>query len=89
MSSTVGITWYDAPTAGFVVDEPTLSAVGEETYYAEYSEDDCTSLTRTPVTLTINAAPAPIAPLNTGTITVCETSQGQTLDANDALDWSF
>ena len=82
-ASTTGITWYDAATGGTVVGSPTISAIGTTTYYAEYFNGTCSSLTRTPVTLTITAAPA--APTSTGDITVCEASPIQTLDANDAF----
>ncbi|MEP3205606.1 MAG: hypothetical protein ABJN87_05130, partial [Gilvibacter sp.] len=79
------IVWYDAATGGSVVSDPTLSAVGTVTYYAEAVADgtDCTSLTRTAVTLTIN--PAPDAPVSSGTIEECEQDPIQTLDANDAI----
>ena len=81
--STTGITWYTAATAGATVFSPTLSATGNITYYAEYNDGTCPSITRTPVTLTLNAAPA--TPISTGNIIVCETNPIQTLDANDAL----
>ena len=82
-ASTTGITWYDAATGGTVVGSPTISAIGNTTFYAEYFNGTCSSLTRTPVTLTITAPPA--APTSTGDITVCEASPIQTLDANDAF----
>ncbi|MFT0157163.1 CUB domain-containing protein, partial [Tenacibaculum ascidiaceicola] len=53
LSSTTGITWYDASTGGNVVASPTLNTVGTATYYAEYNDGTCTSLTRTSVVLTI------------------------------------
>ncbi|MEP3401454.1 MAG: gliding motility-associated C-terminal domain-containing protein, partial [Gilvibacter sp.] len=79
------VVWYDAATGGAVVSDPTLSAVGTVTYYAEAVADgtDCTSLTRTAVTLTIN--PAPDAPVSSGDIEECEQDPIQTLDANDAI----
>ncbi|MEP3205437.1 MAG: gliding motility-associated C-terminal domain-containing protein, partial [Gilvibacter sp.] len=79
------VVWYDAATGGSVVSDPTLSAVGTVTYYAEAVADgtDCTSLTRTAVTLTIN--PAPDAPVSSGDIEECEQDPIQTLDANDAI----
>ncbi len=83
LASTSGITWYDAATDGNTVASPILDAVGTITYYAESSNGNCTSLTRTPVTLTINEAPD--APISSGDITVCEESTIQTLDANNAL----
>ncbi|MFT3911096.1 MAG: T9SS type A sorting domain-containing protein [Ferruginibacter sp.] len=63
------ITWYDAATNGNVVT-PTQTGVGTSTYYAEASDGTCSSLTRTAVTLTINAAPA--APVSGGDQTACE-----------------
>ncbi|MEC3882084.1 hypothetical protein U9S71_20780, partial [Parapedobacter sp. 10938] len=51
------VTWYDAPTGGNVVVDPILDGVGTVTYYAEASNGDCVSDTRTAVTLTINAQP--------------------------------
>ncbi|MDO6429040.1 hypothetical protein Q4E93_00485 [Flavitalea sp. BT771] len=73
------ITWYNAASAGSVVASPTLSSVGTVTYYAQSSNGTCSSLTRTPVTLTINAAPA--APTSGGDQTQCQQSPIQTLTA--------
>src|SRR5206468_436823 len=73
------ITWYNASSGGSAVASPTLSSVGTVTYYAEASNGTCSSLTRTPVTLTINAAPA--APVSGGDQTQCEQSPIQTLTA--------
>ncbi|RBN49291.1 Ig-like domain-containing protein, partial [Flavobacterium psychrolimnae] len=53
LTSTTGITWYDAATNGNIVSSPTLKTVGSITYYAEYSNGTCSSLTRTAVKLTI------------------------------------
>ncbi|WP_369753855.1 gliding motility-associated C-terminal domain-containing protein [Flavobacterium sp. WC2409] len=73
------ITWYDAATAGNVVTTPTQVGIGTITYYAEASNGTCSSLTRTPVVLTINAAPNAPAANNQ---TVCsDGSQTQTLTA--------
>ncbi|CAN0505700.1 unnamed protein product, partial [Scytosiphon promiscuus] len=53
------LTWYDAPIDGQVVADPSLNVRGSVTYYAESSNDSsgCTSLSRTPVTLTIHDLP--------------------------------
>ena len=53
------IVWYDAATGGNIVTNPILNTVGTVTYYAQANVDGtaCTSLTRTAVILTINAAP--------------------------------
>ena len=73
------ISWYTAATWGNLVASPTLNTVGTATYYAEASNGTCSSLSRTAVNLTINAAPA--APGNGGDQTVCEQSPIQTLTA--------
>jgi gliding motility-associated-like protein len=74
------ITWYDAAIGGNVVTSPTQVGVGSVTYYAESSNETCSSLTRTAVTLTIN--PAPVAPTSGGNQTVCSNgSSTQTLTA--------
>ncbi|MFC7526909.1 CshA/CshB family fibrillar adhesin-related protein [Parapedobacter sp. GCM10030251] len=49
--------WYDAPTGGTVVTDPSLSAVGTVTYYAAADDGTCISSSRTPVTLNITATP--------------------------------
>ena len=73
------IAWYDTATNGHVVT-PTQVGVGTSTYYAESSNESCTSLTRTAVTLTIN--PVPAAPVSGGNQTVCsDGSLTQTLTA--------
>ena len=73
------ISWYTAATWGNLVASPTLNTVGTATYYAEASNGTCSSLSRTGVNLTINAAP--VAPGNGGDQTVCEQSPIQTLTA--------
>ena len=72
------ISWFDQLTGGTLVP-PTLSANGSITYYAETKVGNCISLARTPVTLTINAAPAePIGGLD---IFQCEQTPLQTITA--------
>jgi gliding motility-associated-like protein len=75
------VVWYDAATGGSaLVTAPTLNAVGSITYYAQaVNANNCSSLSRTPVTLTINAAP--VAPVTGGDQTECEASPLQTLTA--------
>ncbi|MBK9225385.1 MAG: hypothetical protein IPO23_13605 [Flavobacterium sp.] len=75
------LVWYDAATGGSVVASPTLNSIGTVTYYSESvnSATNCSSSTRTPVILTINAAP--IQPISGGDITECEVSPIQTLTA--------
>ncbi|MCZ8230138.1 choice-of-anchor A family protein, partial [Flavobacterium sp.] len=58
------ITWYTAATGGSLVVSPTLNTVGSVTYYAQAYNGTCSSLSRTAVTLTINAAPAAPAKVN-------------------------
>ena len=55
------ITWYDAATGGNLVTDPSLSAAGTVTYFAEATNNTsgCSSLTRTAVTLTITSVAAP------------------------------
>jgi hypothetical protein len=73
------ITWYNAASNGTLVSNPTLNTVGSITYYAQASDGTCSSLTRTPVILTINAAPAAPTASNQ---TVCSNgSPTQTLTA--------
>mgnify|MGYP000394657623 CR=1 FL=1 len=76
------IVWYDAASGGNVVASPTLNAVGTVTYFAESVENvtNCTSSTRTSVTLTIQATPAD--PVSGGDQTECETNPIQTLTAS-------
>jgi surface antigen len=75
------IVWYNAATGGNVVQSQTLSVVGTVTYWAESVNHvtNCVSAVRTPVTLTIN--PAPAAPVSGGNQVVCETTPIQTLTA--------
>lgn len=54
----VTVVWYDAPTGGSTVTNPTLNTIGTVTYYAEAVVGSCFSSSRTAVTLTINPAPA-------------------------------
>ena len=79
MASGGTITWYNSLTGGTIVSSPTLSSVGTVTYYAESSDGTCPSLSRTGVTLTINAAPA--APIGGSDQVACETTAAQTLTA--------
>ncbi|MFN5416607.1 MAG: gliding motility-associated C-terminal domain-containing protein [Flavobacteriia bacterium] len=87
LSSSVGVTWFDAATAGNTVLNPTLNAIGNTTYFAEFNDGTCSSLTRTSVVLTINDSPNP--PTSSGDIAECEQNPIQTLDANDALTSSL
>ncbi|MFB0903389.1 MAG: hypothetical protein QMB11_03325, partial [Nonlabens sp.] len=75
------IVWYDAVTGGNVVSDPSLSALGIVTYYAESANDStpCVSSIRTAVTLTINSNP--IVPVSGGDQTECALSPVQTLTA--------
>ncbi|SDA92901.1 PKD domain-containing protein, partial [Algoriphagus alkaliphilus] len=66
------IVWYTTADGDVTTESPSLSTVGTITYYAASvnNETECESLTRTPVTLTILAAPAaPTSPVN---VTICE-----------------
>ena len=75
------VVWYTASTGGTMVSNPTLSTLGTVTYYAESVNDltSCTSTTRVPVTLTLNATP--VAPTSGGNKTECASTPIQTLTA--------
>ncbi|MFC3198245.1 DUF6923 family protein, partial [Parapedobacter deserti] len=51
------LVWYDAPTGGNVVADPSLSTIGTVTYYAAADDGTCISTSRTPVTLNVTATP--------------------------------
>ena len=85
LSSTTGITWYTLATGGIVVGSPTLNAVGTVTYYAEYNDGTCSSLTRTAVTLTINDCS--IAIVKTGLFV--DTNGDQCADVGETIDYTF
>jgi gliding motility-associated-like protein len=77
------IIWYDKLTGGNVV-APLLNKPGTITYYAEATNGICTSLGRTPVTLTIIAMP--LAPtVSADSITVCSSTPQVTLDARKVI----
>ncbi|WP_162497604.1 Ig-like domain-containing protein, partial [Aureibaculum marinum] len=87
--STTNVVWYDALVGGNTVT-PTLTGVGDVTYYAEQVDpsSSCSSETRTPVRLTINAAP--IAPAISGTNNVClgGTINDLSTSASGTITWS-
>ncbi|MEJ6982378.1 gliding motility-associated C-terminal domain-containing protein, partial [Pedobacter sp. P351] len=87
LSSATNVTWYNSATGGSPITSPTLNTVGTVRYFAETSNPvtGCLSLTRTAVTLTINAAPPAPALSGSSSITQCETSPIQTLDARAAF----
>lgn len=84
------VVWYNAATGGTVVSSPTWNTVGTVIYYAAaiHTSSGCESGTRTPVTLTINAAP-PATVTASGATTFCE-GGSVTLTANSgsAYNWS-
>ena len=80
------ITWYNAATGGSIVSSPTQVGVGTVTYYAQSFNGTCSSVLRTAITLTINAAPAAPTASNqtvcsdgTGTQTLTATATGGTI----------
>jgi gliding motility-associated-like protein len=77
------ILWYDTPIGGNVVS-PIWNKPGSVTLYAEATNGECVSVSRTPVTLTI--IPTPAAPISKGNLSACESLPLVTLDANDAID---
>ncbi|WP_299797789.1 gliding motility-associated C-terminal domain-containing protein [uncultured Maribacter sp.] len=82
VASGTTLTWYDAVTGGNIVASPEWNTVGSITYYAESQDDtsSCISLSRTPVTLTIDAIPD--APTSGGDQTECEANPTQTMTAS-------
>ena len=90
------VTWYSASTGGTLVTSPILNTVSTVTYYAENANGNCPSLTRTPVVLTINAAPStptasvtsqPTCSVGIGTITVSSSTTGLSFSI-DGSDYS-
>jgi len=82
------ITWYDAATGGNLVADPSLSAPGTVTYFAEATNDTsgCVGQTRTAVTLTIEAAPS--APTGDSEQTFCDVATIADLTATgDNIQW--
>ena len=77
------IVWYDAASAGNVVNPATLvsTAAATRTLYGEAvtTATGCKSSSRTAVVLTINALPS--APTSPQDVTVCATGSEQTLTA--------
>jgi hypothetical protein len=84
------ISWYDAATAGNVVDPPSQVGVGTITYYAESFNGTYASDARTAVTLTIVAAP--VAP-TAGTVSqpTCTMATGsfQITDYDNTSGYNF
>lgn len=84
------VVWYNAATGGSVVPNPVLNSIGTITYYAASRDiiTNCESTTRTPVTLTINSAAAPVVTAS-GTLSFC---QGGSVTLNSsagtAYSWS-
>jgi uncharacterized repeat protein (TIGR01451 family)/gliding motility-associated-like protein len=74
------IVWYTLDNQ--IVTDPILSSPGTVTYYAGSKNDitGCVSLSKTPVVLTIN--PAPAKPVSGGDQTECPNSPLQTLTAS-------
>ena len=87
----VTITWWDAATGGNKVANPTWSTIGTKTFYAEALNGQCTSPTRTGITLTINSlpdAPKAIVTVNpscnfpNGTVLVTSPKEGTGFEYN-------
>ncbi len=71
------VTWYDAASGGNLVEDLTLSGVGERTLYAQSNSNGCASSSRTSVKLEIKALPAAPTASNQS-----ECNSGQTLTAS-------
>ena len=86
------LVWYDAPTGGNVVADPSLNALGSITYFAEAVNDlsSCVSLSRTAITLEILALPTPMITNNTGiSLLDCNlTAISLTASGGDSYLWS-
>ncbi|MBK0402115.1 S8 family serine peptidase [Adhaeribacter sp. BT258] len=83
------VVWYNAPTGGTVVNDPSLNSPGTVTYYAATysSSGNCESPTRTPVTLTIN--PVPPATINATQTAICNDGEATlTASAGNSYYWS-
>ncbi|MFC3416723.1 DUF7507 domain-containing protein [Algoriphagus hitonicola] len=80
------IVWYTTADGDQTTDNPSLSSVGNVTYYAAAVNEatGCESLTRTPVELVINEAPD--APITGGDEVACFFEEGQTLTATALVD---
>lgn len=84
------LVWYDQPTGGTVVINPTLSSIGSVTYYAAsvHIATGCQSTTRTAVSLTITGAAAPIISAS-GPLVFCQgASVVLTASTGDSYAWS-
>jgi len=77
------ITWYDQPTGGKLIAMPILNKAGTVKYYAEALRENCISLSRTEITLTIYPIPLIFGPANP--IEECESTPIQTLDATSTI----
>ena len=87
------IAWYTSAVGGEAVPNPTLSAVGTMTYYAEAVSGTCVSTKRSaPIILTIN--PTPDKPVSLGDVAECLatpipvlTAKVQTPPAGVSITW--
>ena len=73
------ISWFNLASGGILVANPNLNAVGSVTYYSQATLGSCNSLSRTPVSLTINTTPT--APVSDGDQVQCKQTPVQTLTA--------
>ena len=83
------VKWYDAPSDGNLLAAPSYSGLGTKTFYAESVNTltNCSSLTRTPVTISIVIHPSPPVP---GTdVNECEKSPLQTIVASASVPTGF
>jgi Subtilase family/PKD-like domain/Secretion system C-terminal sorting domain/Ig-like domain CHU_C associated len=73
VSAGFSVVWYSAATAGSLVANPTLNAIGAVTYYAAAKDNStgCESVDRTAVTLTLVAIPAASITAN-GPLVFCQ-----------------
>jgi Ig-like domain-containing protein/type IX secretion system substrate protein len=89
------VQWYDFATGGNIVSTPDLNAIGSITYYAQAIDNNgCSSVTRTPVILTISAQPslvinnpAPVCSPNTVDITATAITTGTSFSQGTVLSY--
>ncbi|RYE21477.1 MAG: hypothetical protein EOP51_15540 [Sphingobacteriales bacterium] len=84
------LVWYDQPTNGVIVVNPSYNSYGSVTYYAAAVDNatNCASNTRTPVTLTITQAAAATITAN-GPLSFCQGGSVQlTASTGGSYLWS-
>ena len=83
------VKWYDASSGGNLLASPSYSGLGTKTFYAESVNTltGCSSLTRTPVTISVVIHPP--APIPGPDVNECEQSPLQTIVASASVPTGF